>query len=96
MRHLAAWRDAPFHYPSDFICRKSAERLDSMANKPSDPGSESVCRLQRSISDIGYNPLKGIIAVVMRSVIIFHQLRQQKPQLKPLNAPLSKLGPSHQ
>ncbi len=52
MRHLAAWRDAPFHYPSDFICRKSAEWLDSMANKPSDPGSESVCRLQRSISDI--------------------------------------------
>ena len=45
MRHLAAWRDAPFHYPSDFICRKSAERLDSMANKPSDPGSESVRRL---------------------------------------------------
>ena len=42
MRHLAAWRDAPFHYPSDFICRKSAERLDSMANKPSDPGSERV------------------------------------------------------
>ena len=60
MRHLAAWRDAPFHYSSDFICHnssdfichKSAERLDSMANKPSDPGSESVCRLQRSISDI--------------------------------------------
>lgn len=47
MRHLAAWRDAPFYYPSDFICRKSAERLDSMANKPSDPGPESVCKLQR-------------------------------------------------
>ena len=27
---------------------------------------------------------------------LFHQLRRQKPQLKPLNAPLSKLGPSHQ
>ena len=26
MRHLAAWRGAPFHYPSNFICRKSAER----------------------------------------------------------------------
>lgn len=50
--YSTAWRDAPFHYPSDFICRKSAERLDSMANKPSDPGSESVCKLQRSISDI--------------------------------------------
>ena len=31
MRHLAAWRDASFHYPSDFICRKSAEWLDSMS-----------------------------------------------------------------
>lgn len=52
MRHLAAWRGTSFHYPSDFICRKSAERLDSMANKLSDPGSESVCSLQRSIPDI--------------------------------------------
>ena len=50
MRHLAAWRDAPFHYPSDFICRKAAERLDTMANKPSDPGPESVCRgLSRAV-----------------------------------------------
>ena len=57
MGHLAAWRDAPFHYPSDFICRKSAERLDSMENKPSDPGSESVRRLQRSILDIWYYTL---------------------------------------
>ena len=52
MRHLVAWRDAPFLYLNNFICHKSAEQLDSMADKPSDPGSESVCRLQRSISDI--------------------------------------------
>ena len=44
MRHLVAWRDAPFLYLNNFICHKSAEQLDSMADKPSDPGSESVCR----------------------------------------------------
>lgn len=52
MRHLAAWRGAPFHYQYNFNCRKVAEPLNSMANKPSDPGSESECALQKSIPDI--------------------------------------------